>query len=220
MRQRVMIAIGLACNPKLIIADEPTTALDVTIQAQILELMKDLSRRLGIALIIITHNLGIVARYADRVNVMYAARIIEQGTRRRRLPRAAHPYAIGLMRSIPRLDLPRGVKLETIEGLPPDLRTPPPGCRFAPRCPYRIDACAQTDVIAARSVAPGHASACIRADEILAGTLVAARTARRKSAATESTTETAEPLLVVDHLKKYFAVKPAAPASSPPRPRP
>ena len=127
MRQRVMIAIGLACNPKLIIADEPTTALDVTIQAQILELMKDLSRRLNIALIIITHNLGVVARYADRVNVMYAAHIIEQGTADDIFLRPLHPYTIGLMRSVPRLDLPRGVKLETIEGLPPDLRSPPAG---------------------------------------------------------------------------------------------
>ncbi len=122
MRQRVMIAIGLACNPKLIIADEPTTALDVTIQAQILELMKDLSRRLDIALIIITHNLGVVARYADRVNVMYAARIVEQGTADDVFLRPRHPYTIGLMRSVPRLDLPRGARLETIEGLPPDLR--------------------------------------------------------------------------------------------------
>ena len=104
MRQRVMIAIGLSCNPKLLIADEPTTALDVTIQAQILELMKDLSRRLNIALIIITHNLGVVARYADRVNVMYAARIIEQGTADDIFLRPCHPYTIGLMRSVPRLD--------------------------------------------------------------------------------------------------------------------
>src|SRR5947207_10900617 len=163
MRQRVMIAIGLACNPKLIIADEPTTALDVTIQAQILELMKDLSRRLGIAMVVITHNLGIVARYANRVNVMYAARIIEQGTADHVFLEPAHPYAIGLMRSIPRLDLPRGIQLETIEGLPPDLRHPPQGCRFAPRCPYRIDACTQQDVRLAE-VAPGHASACIRAE--------------------------------------------------------
>ena len=121
MRQRVMIAIGLACNPKLIIADEPTTALDVTIQAQILELMKDLSRRLGIALVVITHNLGVVARYADRVNVMYAARIVEQGAADNVFLEPAHPYTIGLLRSVPRLDLPRGVKLETIEGLPPNL---------------------------------------------------------------------------------------------------
>src|SRR4030095_11523099 len=160
MRQRVMIAIGLACNPKLIIADEPTTALDVTIQAQILELMKDLSRRLNIALIIITHNLGIVARYADRVNVMYAARIVEQGTADDVFLRPRHPYAIGLMRSIPRLDLPRGATLETIDGLPPDLRSPPAGCRFAPRCPYRQDACLKEMVL--RGIAPGHASACVR----------------------------------------------------------
>ena len=143
MRQRVMIAIGLACNPKLIIADEPTTALDVTIQAQILELMKDLSRRLDIALIVITHNLGVVARYADRVNVMYAARIIEQGTADDVFLRPCHPYTLGLMRSVPRLDMPRGQRLETIEGLPPDLRSPPAGCRFAPRCPYRIEVCDQ-----------------------------------------------------------------------------
>ena len=207
MRQRVMIAIGLACNPKLIIADEPTTALDVTIQAQILELMKDLSRRLGIALVVITHNLGIVARYADRVNVMYAARIVEQGSADNVFLEPAHPYAIGLMRSIPRLDLPRGVKLETIEGLPPDLRSPPPGCRFAPRCPYRIDACTQQDV-QLEPVAPGHASACIRAKEILDGTLVASRP-RIASAARQSSQQNGEPLLVVDHLKKYFAVKAA-----------
>ena len=122
MRQRVMIAIGLACNPKLIIADEPTTALDVTIQAQILELMKDLSRKLNIALIIITHNLGVVARYADRVIVMYAARLVEQGDADDVFHRPRHPYTMGLLRSVPRLDRPRGAKLETIEGLPPNLR--------------------------------------------------------------------------------------------------
>jgi peptide/nickel transport system ATP-binding protein len=207
MRQRVMIAIGLACNPKLIIADEPTTALDVTIQAQILELMKDLSRRLGIALIVITHNLGIVARYADRVNVMYAARIIEQGSADHIFLQPAHPYAIGLMRSIPRLDLPRGTKLETIEGLPPDLRSPPAGCRFAPRCPYRLDACTAQDVRLAE-VAPGHMSACIRASEIRAGTLVPPPS-RIVTAELESSQQNGEPLLVVDHLKKYFTVKAA-----------
>jgi len=132
MRQRVMIAIGLACDPKLIIADEPTTALDVTIQAQILKLMKDLSRRLNIALIIITHNLGVVARYADRVNVMYAGRMIERGTAEDIFVRPLHPYTIGLLRSVPRLDRPRTNKLQTIEGLPPSLLDPPPGCRFAP----------------------------------------------------------------------------------------
>ena len=204
MRQRVMIAIGLACNPKLIIADEPTTALDVTIQAQILELMKDLSRRLNIALIIITHNLGVVARYADRVNVMYAAHIIEQGTADDIFLTPLHPYTIGLMRSVPRLDLPRGVRLETIEGLPPDLRSPPAGCRFAPRCPYRLDACTQTGVTL-RTLAPGHSSACIRADEIAAGTLVR-EVSTAGHAAIASTTESAEPILEIENLRKYFSV--------------
>jgi peptide/nickel transport system ATP-binding protein len=203
MRQRVMIAIGLACNPKLIIADEPTTALDVTIQAQILELMKDLSRRLNIALIIITHNLGVVARYADRVNVMYAAHIIEQGTADDIFLRPLHPYTIGLMRSVPRLDQPRGVRLETIEGLPPDLRSPPPGCRFAPRCPFRLDACLQP--VSLRMLEPGHASACIRAEEIRAGTL--ARPAPvAASAAAATRTETGGPVIAVEGLKKYFEV--------------
>jgi len=203
MRQRVMIAIGLACNPKLIIADEPTTALDVTIQAQILELMKDLSRRLNIALIVITHNLGVVARYADHVNVMYAAHIIEQGSADDVFLRPLHPYTIGLMRSVPRLDLPRGVRLETIEGLPPDLRSPPAGCRFAPRCAHRQDACLTE--VALRKIVPGHSSACIRADEILAGTLLT-ETPRGKDAATATTENAGKPLLVVEHLHKYFAV--------------
>src|SRR5690606_31495736 len=165
MRQRVMIAIGLACNPKLIIADEPTTALDVTIQAQILQLMKDLSRDLGIAMVIITHNLGVVARYADRVNVMYAARMVEQGTADDVFARPRHPYTYGLLRSVPRLDRPREAKLETIEGLPPNLVSPPPGCRFAPRCAAAIEACkaAPPPLI---KVETGHHSACIRATEL------------------------------------------------------
>jgi peptide/nickel transport system ATP-binding protein len=166
MRQRVMIAIGLACNPKLLIADEPTTALDVTIQAQILQLMKDLSRELGIAMIIITHNLGVVARYADRVNVMYAARMVEQGTAEDVFARPRHPYTIGLMRSVPRLDRPRDSKLQTIEGLPPNLLDPPPGCRFAPRCAARIEACT-ADVPPLAEVEAGHRSACIRARELV-----------------------------------------------------
>src|SRR5215469_10824760 len=134
MRQRVMIAIGLSCNPKLLIADEPTTALDVTIQAQILELMKDLSRRLGVAVVLITHNLGIVARYADRVNVMYAARLVESGTAERVFARPLHPYAQGLLSAVPRLDRGRAAKLATIDGAPPNLLAPPEGCRFRPRC--------------------------------------------------------------------------------------
>jgi peptide/nickel transport system ATP-binding protein len=205
MRQRVMIAIGLACNPKLIIADEPTTALDVTIQAQILELMKDLSRRLNIALIIITHNLGVVARYADRVNVMYAAHIIENGSADDIFLRPLHPYTIGLMRSVPRLDLPRGIKLETIEGLPPDLRSPPAGCRFAPRCPYRLDACVQTDMVL-RDIAPGHGTACLRADEIVAGTLIPAVPPAKPVVPAAVKEAAGEPILKVEGMRKYFTV--------------
>ncbi len=165
MRQRVMIAIGLACNPKLIIADEPTTALDVTIQAQILHLMKELSRELGIAMVVITHNLGIVARYADRVNVMYAARMAEQGTAASVFAKALHPYTAGLLRSVPRLDRPRGAKLETIDGLPPSLLAPPPGCRFAPRCAAKQPACEST-LPELEEIEPGHRSACLRAREL------------------------------------------------------
>jgi len=164
MRQRVMIAIGLACNPKLLIADEPTTALDVTIQAQILELMKDLSRRLGIAVVIITHNLGIVARYADRVNVMYAARLVESGTAERVFGRPLHPYARGLLTAVPRLDRGRATKLATIEGSPPNLLNPPEGCRFHPRCRFGIDACKK--VPALREIETAHFAACHRTPEI------------------------------------------------------
>ena len=142
MRQRVMIAMALSCNPKLIIADEPTTALDVTIQAQILELMKNLSREFGVALIIITHNLGVVARYADRVNIMYAGKIIERGTAKEIYGNPRHPYTLGLLHSVPRLDLPRREKLEPIEGQPPDLVAVPEGCSFRERCKYALDKCA------------------------------------------------------------------------------
>src|SRR5712692_4541167 len=138
MRQRVMIAIALSCRPKLILADEPTTALDVTIQAQLLELMRGLSRQFGVALVIITHNLGVVARYADRVNVMYAGKIIESGAAAEIYRNPRHPYTIGLLRSVPRLDQPRKSKLEPIDGQPPDLWNLPPGCSFAPRCKFVI----------------------------------------------------------------------------------
>ena len=164
MRQRVMIAIGLACNPKLLIADEPTTALDVTIQAQILELMKELSRELGIAMIVITHNLGVVARYADRVNVMYAAQIAEKADAEQLFSAPRHPYTAGLLRAVPRLDQGREAKLATIDGLPPDLMNPPEGCRFADRCPVRAEICSKAPVL--RDVGEGHLSACHRADEM------------------------------------------------------
>ena len=142
MRQRVMIAMALSCEPELIIADEPTTALDVTIQAQILELMRDLTKRLGVALIIITHNLGVVARYADRVNVMYAGKIIEQGSALQIYHQPSHPYTLGLLKSVPRLDQPRKEKLDPIEGQPPDLTRLGAGCAFRPRCRYAVERCA------------------------------------------------------------------------------
>jgi peptide/nickel transport system ATP-binding protein len=164
MRQRVMIAIGLACNPRLIIADEPTTALDVTIQAQILELMKDLTRRLGITLVLITHNLGVVARYADRVAVMYAGRMAEQGSAARVFGAPRHPYTVGLLRSVPRLDRARGGMLETIEGAPPNMLHPPKGCRFAPRCRWRQEICATDPKLT--EVIPGQFSACHFAQEM------------------------------------------------------
>ncbi len=166
MRQRMMIAMALACEPALILADEPTTALDVTIQAQILELMKDLSRRLGVAMLIITHNLGVVARYADRVNVMYAGRIIERGTAREIYADPRHPYTLGLLRSVPRLDEPRRARLSPIDGQPPDLTRLPPGCAFAPRCAWRVERCGEA-IPALRPIGGAeHVTACWEADRL------------------------------------------------------
>jgi oligopeptide/dipeptide ABC transporter ATP-binding protein len=160
MRQRMMIAMALACNPSLILADEPTTALDVTIQAQILELMQSLSKRLGVAMLIITHNLGVVARYADRVNVMYAGRIIERATAGELYANPRHPYTLGLLRSVPRLDEPRRERLEPIDGQPPDLSRLPPGCAFAPRCAFRVARCEQQVPTLAPAGDGGHVAAC------------------------------------------------------------
>jgi oligopeptide/dipeptide ABC transporter ATP-binding protein len=140
-RQRIMIAIALSCNPKLLIADEATTALDVTIQAQILELMKDLTEQLGTALIIITHNLGIVARYADRVNVMYAGKIRETGSADAIYESPRHPYTVGLLNSVPRLDLPTQGRLDPIPGEIPNLANLPPGCAFKNRCEWAVERC-------------------------------------------------------------------------------
>ena len=159
MRQRVMIAIALSCKPKLILADEPTTALDVTIQAQILELMRDLTQKFGVALMIITHNLGVVARYADRVNVMYAGKIIESAGAREIYENPRHPYTLGLLRSVPRLDQPRKAKLDPIEGQPPDLWNLHQGCSFLPRCKFALDRCAH-EVPPLREVGNHHQSAC------------------------------------------------------------
>ena len=160
MRQRVMIAMALSCHPRLLIADEPTTALDVTIQAQILELLRDLSRRLGVAMLIITHNLGVVARYADRVNVMYAGRIVERATARDLYRNPRHPYTLGLLRSVPRLDEPMRARLEPIEGQPPDLTRLPAGCAFAPRCAFRVERCERELPSLVAAGGAGHVSAC------------------------------------------------------------
>ena len=141
MRQRVMLAMALGCNPKLLIADEPTTALDVTIQAQILELIRQAQRDLGVAVILITHNLGVVARYVDRINVMYAGRIVERGGLAEIFSDPKHPYTEGLLASVPRLDKPKGARLVPIEGMPPDLSGLPPGCAFHDRCAYVRDRC-------------------------------------------------------------------------------
>ena len=159
MRQRVMIAMALSCSPKLLIADEPTTALDVTIQAQVLELMQRAAKEVGASLIVITHNLGVVARYADRVNVMYAGKIIERGTAEEIYKNPKHPYTVGLLQSVPRLDEPRREKLNPIEGMPPDLVDLPPGCSFRARCTYAVDKCAE-EVPPLASVGEDHLAAC------------------------------------------------------------
>jgi oligopeptide transport system ATP-binding protein len=159
MRQRVMIAMALSCSPKLLIADEPTTAIDVTIQAQLLELMKQLTLDIGTALIVITHNLGVVARYADRVNVMYAGRIVEKGSAKEIYDDPRHPYTIGLLKSVPRLDQKVKEKLIPIEGLPPDLSDLPKGCSFRPRCFHVMERCRE-EMPNLTPVADGHYKAC------------------------------------------------------------
>jgi len=166
MRQRIMIAIALACDPKLIIADEPTTALDVTIQAQILELMKELTRRLNVALIIITHNLGVVARYANRVNVMYAGRLVESGPAADVYRNPRHPYTMALLRSVPRLDRPRQERLDPVEGQPPDLTRLDAGCAFRPRCRFAVEACAVSQPPLEPAGVAGHLAACFCSREV------------------------------------------------------
>ncbi len=159
MRQRVMIAMGLSCNPQILIADEPTTALDVTIQAQILDLVKRLKNEVGMAIIWITHDLGVVAGLAERVLVMYAGYIVEEAKVGDLYNDPRHPYTLGLLRSIPRLDKGRQAKLQPIDGLPPDLLDPPKGCPFAPRCTYRVDRCWEENP-SLETVTRGHSVAC------------------------------------------------------------
>jgi oligopeptide/dipeptide ABC transporter ATP-binding protein len=177
MRQRVMIAMALACAPKLLIADEPTTALDVTVQAQILDLVRSLQARLGMSVLLITHDLGVVAETAHRVVVMYAGRVVERATSRDLFERPRHPYTAGLFRSLPRIDAD-DERLEPIEGTVPDALHFPPGCRFHPRCPYAMDVC-RTEVPELRERGEGgdhHASACFYIDEHPEADLLAPRT--------------------------------------------
>jgi oligopeptide transport system ATP-binding protein len=173
MRQRVMIAMALSCEPQLVLADEPTTALDVTIQAQVLELITSLARRLGTAVILITHNLGVVARYADSVHVMYAGRLAESAPARALFHQPRHPYSIGLLESVPRLDQVRREVMVGIDGSPPDLLHLPGGCAFAPRCKFATDRCRieQPPIIA---VGPRHRTACWEWERLPAETQAAA----------------------------------------------
>lgn len=167
MRQRIMIAMAIALDPAVLIADEPTTALDVTVQAQIMTLLKELQEERNMGLILITHDLGVVADVADRIAVMYAGRIVETSEIFEAYRRPGHPYTKGLLDSIPRLD-EKGEELRAIGGLPPNLLRIPPGCAFHPRCRYALDICKTGEPPVLREVAPGHPSACHRAEEVYA----------------------------------------------------
>lgn len=171
MRQRVMIAMALACNPQILIADEPTTALDVTIQAQIVDLVKRLQEEIGMAVIWITHDLGVVAGIADRINVMYAGYVIESGTIKELYADPRHPYTLGLLGSIPRLDEVRPETLYSIEGMPPDLLALPQSCAFAPRCVYAIDKCWEENPPLQATTTTRHRSACWRWEDVSLGDL-------------------------------------------------
>jgi oligopeptide/dipeptide ABC transporter ATP-binding protein len=160
MRQRVMIAMALSCDPSILIADEPTTALDVTIQAQILQRIKDLRESHGMAVIMVTHDLGVVADIADRVIVMYGGRVVEQGTLDQIFYDPQHPYTWGLLGSITRVDRPRPRRLPSIPGLPPSLLAPPQGCHFRPRCPYEFDKCPEVPGLDQRIDTEGHKDRC------------------------------------------------------------
>jgi oligopeptide transport system ATP-binding protein len=160
MRQRVMIAMALITRPDLLIADEPTTALDVTVQAQILELIRNMQKELGMAVILITHDLGVVSGFCNRVNVMYAGRIVESASVGDLFTQTQHPYTRALRKSIPALQ-PKGAELYTIPGMPPDLSRPIAGCPFAPRCEFKVDYCT-TEPVHLKEVRPNHLSACLR----------------------------------------------------------
>jgi oligopeptide/dipeptide ABC transporter ATP-binding protein len=165
MQQRAMIAMSMSCNPEILICDEPTTALDVTIQAQVLEQLNKLRKDLNTALIFITHNLGIVARYADSVKIMYGGNIVEEGCPDDIFDNPYHPYTLGLIRAVPRLDLPRTHGLHAIEGEPPDMsKIRPDSCAFAPRCTYATEQC-RNERPQPIQLAPGHLCACFHSDQ-------------------------------------------------------
>ena len=164
MQQRVMIAMAMSCEPDILIADEPTTALDVTVQAQVLEQLNRIREKTGTTMIIITHNLGTVARYADSVKIMYGGKLVEQGPTREVFKDPRHPYTQGLVQAVPRLDRPRTKELYTIKGEPPDMsRIPPDSCAFAPRCPYETAECLKARP-EHKEVGPGHTCACFHMD--------------------------------------------------------
>jgi peptide/nickel transport system ATP-binding protein len=163
MRQRAMIALALACKPQLLLADEPTTALDATVQIQILLLLRELQREMGLAVIFVTHDIGAALEVADRIAVMYAGRIVEVGSARALIREPRHPYTLALLKSRAHGALAKGARLETIGGAPPDLSALPPGCAFAERCSYANDGCRQTapEVV---MLAPDHGARCLRTD--------------------------------------------------------
>ncbi|MCU1680426.1 MAG: transporter ATP-binding protein [Amycolatopsis sp.] len=198
MRQRAMIALALACEPKLLIADEPTTALDVTIQAQILELLEELRDRLSMGVLLVTHDLGVIAGRADRVLVMYAGRIVESGPTRELFARPRHPYTVALLGAIPRLDQERGEELRSIPGMPPDLARPPAGCRFAPRCAFATDQCRTEDPAL---TGEAHAYACFHPQPARE---VATRTAGRSEPARAAVEPGQRPLLEVTDLHREY----------------
>ncbi|MDR9380388.1 MAG: ABC transporter ATP-binding protein [Natronomonas sp.] len=200
MRQRVLVGMAISCEPDLIIADEPTTALDVTIQAQILELLNDLQEKYGLAIQMITHDMGIVAQTCDTVGVLYAGKLVEQGPTAELFAEPRHPYTVGLMNSIPRLDDPRD-RLDVIEGNMPDLIDNPSGCSFRDRCPHAVEACAEVEPpLEAVDGTGDHTSACIRIEEI--DFAAESQIDTQQSSRPERTF--GEPILEVDNLRKYF----------------
>ncbi|MGH2909608.1 MAG: ABC transporter ATP-binding protein [Solirubrobacteraceae bacterium] len=171
MRQRVMIAMALACRPAVLIADEPTTALDVTIQAQIMRLIRRLQADHSTAVVLITHDLGVVAQSAETVAVMYAGRLVEQGTAGDLFARPRHPYTQALLASIPRVDRPRAARLQSIDGQPPSMARGDEGCAFAPRCPFSTQICETLPVLEQRGASAGHLDACLRSADLGAASL-------------------------------------------------